>query len=65
MATGKYVAAVDFIDLEDDNYYYRAGEKYPRPGLKPTKKRVEVLSTNANKMGYPLITTAEKPETQE
>ena len=51
----KYVAAVDFIDLEDNEYLDRAGETYPRPGLKPKKKRIESLSTNANKMGYPLI----------
>lgn len=51
----KYVAAVDFIDLKDNERFYRAGEPYPRIGLKPTKKRLESLSTNANKMGYPLI----------
>lgn len=56
----KYIAAVDFIDLEDDNYLYRAGEPYPRPGLKPTKKRVEMLSSEKNKMGYPLIAKVEK-----
>lgn len=56
----KYIAAVDFFDLEDDNYLYRSGEPYPRPGLKPTKKRVEMLSSEKNKMGYPLIAKVEK-----
>lgn len=51
----KYVAAVDFIDLKDDEYLYRAGESYPRTGLKPTKKRLTELATKANRMGYPLI----------
>lgn len=55
-----YVAAVDFIDLEDSEHLYRAGETYPRQGLKPTKKRLESLSTNANKMGYPLIEKQQK-----
>lgn len=50
-----YVARVDFFDLKDDSHLYRAGDPYPRLGLKPTKKRLTELSTNANKMGYPLI----------
>ena len=48
-------AAVDFIDLEDSEHFYHAGDPYPRQGMKPTKKRVRVLSTNENRMGYPLI----------
>ena len=44
----KYVVVNDFTDLQDDNYVYRAGKPYPRKG-KPTKKRIEELSTKNNK----------------
>ena len=54
-----YCAAVDFIDLQDDNRLYKAGEKYPRPGLKVSAARLKELSTNANRMGYPLIAAAQ------
>ena len=58
----KYVAAVDFIDLKDDEYLYRVGESYPRLGMKPTKKRLIELATKTNRMGYPLIVKAEDHE---
>lgn len=54
-----YRAAVDFIDLQDDNRLYKAGEKYPRPGLKVSGARLEELSTTANLAGYPLIAAAQ------
>lgn len=44
----KYIVLKDFTDLQDDNYVYRAGKPYPHKG-KPTKKRVEELSTKNNK----------------
>ena len=54
-----YRAAVDFIDLQDDNRLYKAGEPFPRPGLKVSVARLKELSTNANRMGYPLIAVAQ------
>lgn len=54
-----YRAAVDFIDLQDDNRLYKAGEAFPRPGLKVSAARLKELSTNANRMGYPLIAAAQ------
>ena len=57
-----YRAAVDFIDLQDDNRLYKAGEKYPRLGLKVSAARLEELSTDANRMGYPLIAAAREDD---
>lgn len=51
----KYVVIEAFIDLEDESYLYRAGDEYPRPGVKPSKKRVEALTTRNNNVGRPMI----------
>jgi hypothetical protein len=51
----KYAVVKDFTDLQDNNYIYRIGDEYPRKGYKPTKKRIEELSTNKNLRGEPLI----------
>ncbi len=48
-----------FVDLEDKNYPYNAGDKYPREGLKPTDKRIAELSGAENKQGCPLIKPVE------
>lgn len=60
----KYVAIEDFIDLEDEQYLYHAGDTYPRQGLTVTKERTKELSSDSNKMGYPLI-KAVKPKKKE
>jgi len=54
-----YRAAVDFIDLQDENRLYKAGEKFPRDGLEVSAARLTELSTDANRMGYPLIAAAQ------
>lgn len=46
---------VAFNDLQDDGKRYEVGDKYPRKGLKPTKKRIEELSSKENKRGIVLI----------
>lgn len=52
----KYVVIYKaFKDLEDDNYLYKKGDTYPREGLKPTKKRINELSSKKNKIGEVLI----------
>lgn len=51
---GKYIVTTDFKDLQDDNYIYRARDPFPRKG-KSTKKRIEELSTIANKRKEILI----------
>lgn len=50
-----YRASVGFFDFQDGNYFYRAGDAYPRPGMEATEARIEELSTSKNRMGYPLI----------
>ncbi len=49
-----------FKDLEDDNYFYKEGDIYPREGLEPSKKRITELSSNKNKIGKILIKKVEE-----
>ena len=51
----RYVAAVDFADINDDFRMYKAGEEYPRPDLIVSEKRLAELSGSDNRAGYPLI----------
>lgn len=51
-----------FKDLKDNDHIYKKGDIYPREGLKPTKKRIEELSTKANKIGKILIKKIELDE---
>jgi hypothetical protein len=50
-----------FLDLQDNNYPYNAGDKFPRSGLKVTKERLAELAGSDNKQGVPLIQLVEKP----
>lgn len=50
-----YKVLLDFKDLKDGNYRYKAGEEYPRQGAKPTQKRIAELLGDKNKMKRPLI----------
>jgi hypothetical protein len=55
-----------FFDLMDDNRQYLPGEFFPREGLTVTNARIIELSTDANKLGYPVISGAEEqPRTEE
>ncbi|UPH47711.1 hypothetical protein [Listeria innocua] len=54
----KYVVLKSFSDLEDENYIYHEGDKYPRQG-KVKKSRVDELSSANNKLGEPLIVELE------
>lgn len=49
-----------FRDLKDNNYIYKEGDIYPREGLKPSKKRIEELSSTKNKIGEQLIAKVEE-----
>lgn len=51
----KYVVIIRWHDLQDGNYQYQPGDVYPREGLKPTKKRLEELSTTTNRRKTCLI----------
>ena len=50
-----YKALSYFTDTQDNDYEYKAGDIYPRNGYKPSKERIEVLSTGANVRGVPVI----------
>lgn len=50
-----YIVITRFADLADDKYMYEAGDKFPRDGMKVTKKRLQELSGKKNKARKPLI----------
>lgn len=50
-----YHAVVDFVDLQDENRFYHAGDPFPREGKAVSAERFDELATNKNRMGYPLI----------
>ena len=41
----KYKVINSFTDVEDNNAFYDVGDDYPKGNFKPTKKRIDVLST--------------------
>lgn len=58
----KYISVREkpWKDLKDNNYIYEKGDTYPREGLKPTKKRIEELTSSKNKIGEVLIEKVEE-----
>ena len=44
-----------FTDLEDENYAYHVGDKYPREGVEPTEERINALKGKKNVRKVPLI----------
>lgn len=62
----KYNVIVDFTDLQDNNFKYRAGDLFPRKGLSVSEERIEALTTNKNRRGFPVIkainNSVEEPE---
>lgn len=44
-----------FIDLQDNNHPYNAGDVFPRSGHKVTKERLAELAGSGNLQGKPLI----------
>lgn len=61
----KYVVIKDFKDLQDRQHIYRVGDTYPRKGYKPSKKRIEELLGNENRIGEPLIAEVDEEEGDE
>lgn len=61
-----YKVVSDFRDLKDGGYIYRAGDTYPRSGVKaePTAARIKELSTRENKMKKVLIEKVEEPKVE-
>lgn len=50
-----YKVIKEFTDLQDNNYPYKVGDKYPRPNFEVSEERLIELSTSANRRGIPLI----------
>lgn len=50
-----YKVVNNFRDLKNDNHIYLVGDEYPVAGYKPTKARIEELSTEKNKFGKVFI----------
>lgn len=51
----KYRVVKDFKDLQDDGFFYRAGDAFPRSGKKVSKKRLGELASDENRRKMPLI----------
>ena len=45
----------NFTDLQDQGYFYREGDIFPRDGLKVNRKRLSELSSNKNRQKTQLI----------
>ncbi len=66
-----YKVIKDFVDLQDNNHCYNAGDEFPREGAAVTFGRITELASNHNKQGVPLIekeppdSTEEEPEQEE
>ena len=49
-----------FVDLQDNNHPYNAGDIFPRSGLDVSEDRLAELAGSANKRGVPLIQLVEE-----
>lgn len=56
----KYKVINRFKDLKDNNKIYEVGEEYPKGKTKPTKKRIEELTSVHPKHGVAFIEEVEK-----
>ncbi len=50
-----YKAIERFIDLQDNNYAYNTGDKFPREGLDVSEERMNELASSDNLRGRPVI----------
>ena len=60
-----YKALVLFRDTQDKDHVYQPGDTYPREGYTPSKERVELLLSDQNRQGRPVIAEEEPSETAE
>ena len=56
------IAAIDFVDLQDDNYLYHAGDMFPRSGKVVSPERIAELAGSNNKLGQAVIIDKPKPK---
>ena len=62
----KYTVIKFFTDLQDNNHAYNVGDEYPHVGAKkPSKERIEELSSNKNRQNCPLIKAVETETVKE
>lgn len=54
-----------FHDMQDNNYCYELGKTYPREGMTVLPSRIKELSTDANRIGEPLIVEVEAEKKSE
>ena len=50
-----YKAIVDFVDLQDNNHRYHAGDSFPREGYDPGEDRIKELLSDSNLRGIAII----------
>lgn len=60
--TTKYEVLSDFIDVQDNDYLYKKGRKFPRGNKKVDEQRLEQLLSADNVVGEPLIKVIEEDE---
>lgn len=53
---------VYFTDLQDNDYEYHVGDKFPRDGLSVSAARIKELSSKNNRRGVPLIKKTTKKD---
>lgn len=58
----RYTVIRDFTDLQDNNFKYRVGDEFPRPGMKVSDERIDELSTTKNRRGLQMIEEEPKEE---
>ena len=51
----KYEVVRFFVDLQDNDHPYYAGDKFPRTGVNVSAERIAELAGSENKHGVPLI----------
>ena len=52
-----------FYDLKDNNHAYSVGDIFPHNGVEVDSERIEELSSDKNRLGFPLIEEiSEKPK---
>ena len=56
----KYKVIRHFVDLQDNNHPYNAGDIFPRSGLVVSEDRLAELAGSGNKRGVPLIQLVEE-----
>lgn len=57
-----YKVIHEFLDLQDNSYYYHVGDVFPHDGVTADSERIKELSSVNNKIGVPLIAEEKKPK---